>query len=196
MNELFNLLIVQPCKKLPENSAPFTILFDALDQCEQAQEFSAAIEDLWGDVPKFVSLIVSSRPLAFVQNHFKGYNPLFLEPTDDQNKEDLKLILEKRLKSWGVKDEVLLNQLIEALLFQSQGLFLWLAFQQVDLLKLANENKLTVGVITTQCVQNTRNKSTTKISMAKMNKLIIAVKRIPTILITASKQVRVISTIS
>ena len=104
LNELFNLLIVQPCKKLPKTSESFAILLDALDECDQAQEFSAAIKKLWGDVPTFVSLIVSSRPSTFVQNDFKGFTPLLLQPTDKQNREDLKLFLEKRLrdKSWNI----------------------------------------------------------------------------------------------
>ena len=147
ITELFKLLIVQPCKKLPENSKPFTILFDALDECEQAQEFSAAIKKLWGEVPTFVSLLVSSRPATFVQHDFKRYNPLLLDPMDKQNREDLKFFLEKRLRSWGVTDQVLLNLLTEALLSRSQGLFLWLAFQLKDLMKLAKENKLTVDAI-------------------------------------------------
>ena len=90
IEELFDVFIRKPCQNLQQKSGilvkPFTIVLDALDECNEAEEFSSAIKNLWDDVPNFVSLIVSSRPATFVQADFNGYSPFFLEPTEKQKR--------------------------------------------------------------------------------------------------------------
>ena len=68
MNERFNLLIVQPCKK--ETSEPFAILLDALDECEQAQEFSAAIKNLWSNFCLYLDLQLLSKMILKDSLHY------------------------------------------------------------------------------------------------------------------------------
>ena len=149
MESLFKLLIINPCKTLVKHTVPrkFTILIDALDECDDPKGFSAAISCLWGEAPSFVSLIVSSRPQTFVQYNFKGYNPLLLEPTQEQNQEDLRVFLKKRLKDrWGVSNDNI-DEICHVIIIKSGGVFLWLAFQEKHLRDLAETNELTINAI-------------------------------------------------
>jgi WD40 repeat protein len=144
---LLDLLVVQPLAKLEgagKLSKRLVVVLDALDECEKTSEMVRAIASVWDKAPKQCVLLASSRPQDVVKSELEKFGPFYLEPGEEQNQRDLREFVKHRLeKRLGVADDAV----VDALVAQSQGVFLWLAFQQETMYDLASKGELTVDAV-------------------------------------------------
>lgn len=93
---------------------------------------SSALVEAWEEALEWSALIATARPQDVVQKRLKTYKPVYLEPTSDQNRENLRAYTEgRRVRDWGVAGNV-----VDAALEQADGVFQWLAFQERETRRL------------------------------------------------------------
>eukprot|EP00798_Chlamydomonas_sp_ICE-L_P001313 gene1313-32666_t len=113
--ELFHEYILQPLQQLAgeaeergEDLPSIVLLLDALDEPEARGGAN-------GEGARHQ-----------VADLFKKWNPMQLQPSAKENMEDVKLVVEHRMRSLGLVDD--LNEQVRELQERSQGEFVWLKF--------------------------------------------------------------------
>ena len=147
---LIEQIIINPA--LAIKSPPMhkiAVLLDALDECESPDQLSQAIAKVWLKAPSWLALIATARPTDPIAMPLDGFHPHTLQPDNYMNERDLRMFLKSRIvDAWGVKVEGgVADQVIEAAFTQSEGVFLWLAFQEEAMKALAEKKELTVDNI-------------------------------------------------
>ena len=130
ITDAFRVLINDPLYAL-EESEPMLLVIDALDESavEGKSEFLELISDEFPNLPKWIKILVTSRPELPVQEKLKHLNPIHVEMLyETHNIKDLQKYLQTSLSSLCDDDHV-----FESLAWRCQGSFLYAYYTQLEL---------------------------------------------------------------
>ena len=126
---MFSTLFKEPFTNISDPGKYFLIVIDALDECrkEERYELVDLIAKHFHKFPKFIKFLITTRSEQDIANKFHELNPLFLQPDDERNLTDLRIFFEEKLKT-TTKENVSRKDIIEALVYKSEGLMLYSSF--------------------------------------------------------------------
>ena len=125
VGDLFELLFEEPLSRLTVPNYTYLVIVDALDESEYQgrNELLDVIAKCFNKLPLWNRFLVTTRPEIDIRDSLKGLQPLLLEPSDEENLKDIRLLFEKRLncKLRSENHEVIFQKLVQ----KSEGLILW-----------------------------------------------------------------------
>ena len=126
--DAFRVLLSEPLHAL-DRREPMLIVVDALDESKTdgKTEFLELISERFPKLPKWIKILITSRPELQVKKKLEHFNPLEILPQDDNQEEDLKCFVKSSLPHFKVDS-------IDFLVFLCQGSFLY-AYYMVEELK-------------------------------------------------------------
>ena len=126
---MFSILFKEPFTNIPDPGKYFLIVIDALDECRQQEGYELVdlIAKKFYKFPKFIKFLVTTRSERDIANKFHKLNPLFLQPEDEHNLNDLRLFFEDKLKT-TTTELVFREEVIKALVGKSEGSMLCASF--------------------------------------------------------------------
>ena len=128
LSDAFTVLLNEPLHAL-DRREPMLIVVDALDESktDDKSEFLELISDEFPNLPKWIKILITSRPELQVKKKLEHFNPLEILPQDDHQQKDLKCFVQGSLPHFEVDS-------IDHLVFLCQGSFLY-AYYMVKELK-------------------------------------------------------------
>ena len=128
LSDAFTVLLNEPLHAL-DRREPMLIVVDALDESktDDKSEFLELISGEFPDLPKWIKILITSRPELQVKKKLEHFNPLEILPQDDNQQKDLKCFVQGSLPHFEVDS-------IDHLVFLCQGSFLY-AYYMVKELK-------------------------------------------------------------
>ena len=128
LSDAFRVLLSEPLHAL-DRREPMLIVVDALDESktDDKSEFLEMISDEFPELPKWIKILITSRPELQVKRKLEHFNPLEILPQDDNQKKDLKCFVKGSLPHLKVRS-------IKWLVKKCQGSFLY-AYYMVKELK-------------------------------------------------------------
>ena len=129
LSDAFTVLLNEPLHAL-DRREPMLIVVDALDESKTGDksEFLDLISDEFPDLPKWIKILITSRPELQVKKKLEHFNPLEILPQDNNQQEDLKCFVKSSLPHLDVGSGV------DYLASWCQGSFLY-AYYMVKELK-------------------------------------------------------------
>ncbi|KAI9326566.1 WD40-repeat-containing domain protein [Zopfochytrium polystomum] len=129
VSDLFDELLRKPLGSLKKsNPRPLLIVVDALDECGTINERNEML-DLFGrrcrDLPPFVKIFMTSRLEPDIVDAFADMPQSALEPTDADNRRDLRIYAADFLEKQEVSEEVAKSG-ADRLVELSEGIFAWM----------------------------------------------------------------------
>ena len=123
---LFDNLLVQPLAKLDPPNRPIAILIDALDEAtsNEHNDLAILIATEFPKTPKWLRLIITSRPEEAVTAPLQGLDPFILETDTETNRADLRDYLHRELapQMQRSKDS---DAIVDHIIARSEGVFLY-----------------------------------------------------------------------
>ena len=121
---LFSILLKEPLCHIQDPGKHIMIVLDAVDESEynERQDFANLIARRLHKLPSYIRFVITTRPVENLLNMFVKLNPLYIEPNDKRNLNDLKLVLSEKIRSPVSAD------FIDSLTTKSQGLMLYAFF--------------------------------------------------------------------
>ena len=143
--DLFQLLFEEPLIRLKDPGKNILMVIDGLDESEYRgrNELLDVISNHFNELPCWIRFLVTTRPEINIADSLQCFNPLQLEPNDEDNLRDIRLLFEKQLSHVIQKgyQEIVISELVR----KSEGLILY-AYLLVDFMKenilLLTPNKL------------------------------------------------------
>ena len=128
LSDAFRVLLEDPLHGL-NRTEPMLIVIDALDESktEVKNEFLELITDEFKTLPKWIKILISSRPELQVKKKLKFFNPFEIFPDDELHQEDLKHFIKSSLPNVSEDD-------LQFLIWKCEGSFLY-AYYLVNELK-------------------------------------------------------------
>ena len=128
LSDAFTVLLNEPLHAL-DRREPMLIVVDALDESktDEKSEFLELISGEFPDLPKWIKILITSRPELQVKKKLEHFNPLEILPQDDNQQKDLKCFVKGSLPHFMVDS-------IDHLASLCQGSFLY-AYYMVKELK-------------------------------------------------------------
>ena len=128
LSDAFRVLLSEPLHALDRRES-MLIVVDALDETktDDKSEFLELISDEFPDLPKWIKILITSRPELQVKKKLEHFNPLEILPQDDNQQKDLKCFVKSSLLHFEVDS-------IDRLVFLCRGSFLY-AYYMVKELK-------------------------------------------------------------
>ena len=119
LSDAFTVLLNEPLHAL-DRREPMLIVVDALDESktDDKSEFLELISGEFPDLPKWIKILITSRPELQVKKKLEHFNPLEILPQDDNQQKDLKCFVQGSLPHFEVDS-------IDHLVFLCQGSFLY-----------------------------------------------------------------------
>jgi tetratricopeptide (TPR) repeat protein len=121
---LFDTLLVGPlARQYPAPDKPCVVILDGLDEATRADGSNPLAELVaadWARLPRWLRLIVSSRPDAEVQQWLSGVQTMALSGQDPEQQADLLTYLERQLLDMGRPVGI---QVLQRILQASEGAF-------------------------------------------------------------------------
>lgn len=110
----FRVLLSEPLHALNRRE-PMLIVADALDESKTDDKsgFLQLIADEFSELPKWIKILITSRPELQVQKKLKHFNPLEILPDDYHQENDLKCFVEVFLPQFKQDSICLLVELCE-----------------------------------------------------------------------------------
>ena len=121
---LFSLLFKEPfIKCISDQSTPFLIVIDALDESRQEDRYELVdlITTHFHKLPSYIRFLITTRPEKDIARKFQALNPILLEPDEERNLNDLRVFFDNKIET---KTEVLVENLVK----KSEGLMLYASF--------------------------------------------------------------------
>ena len=121
---LFSLLFTEPFINCISNQCkPFLIVIDALDESRQEDRYELVdlIKKHFHKLPNYIRFLITTRQEKDIVLKFQALNPIFLQPDEDRNLNDLRVFFEKNIET---KTEVLVENFVK----KSEGLMLYASF--------------------------------------------------------------------
>ena len=144
---LFSLLFKEPFARCTfDQGTPVLIVIDALDESRQEDRYELVdlITKHFHELPSFIRFLITTRSEKDIMRKFQTLNPIFLEPDEERNLNDLRIFFEKKLQIEA--EFVLKRELVEKLIRKSEGLMLYASFvaklSEDDFFVLDNESLL------------------------------------------------------
>ena len=127
-SDAFRVLLSEPLHAL-DRREPMLIVVDALDESktDDKSEFLELISDEFPDLPKWMKILITSRPELQVKKKLEHFNPLEILPQDENQLKDLKCFVQGSLPHFKVNN-------IDYLVSKCEGSFLY-AYYMVEELK-------------------------------------------------------------
>ena len=122
---LFDNLFVQPLQKVAEPKNDYIVLIDAIDEATRdgRNDIAEFIMGQWHRIPRWLRLIITSRPENNIINTLDHLNPYILDANSKENNDDIKEYIEAEFQELGLDvDDNIINKLIE----KTEGIFLYL----------------------------------------------------------------------
>ena len=128
LSDAFRVLLSEPLHAL-DRREPMLIVVDALDESKTGDksEFLELISDKFPDLPKWIKIMITSRPELQVKKKLEHFNPLEILPQDENQQKDLKCFVGGSLPHFKVDS-------IDYLVRKCEGSFLY-AYHMVKELK-------------------------------------------------------------
>ena len=123
---LFNRLIAFPLSQLVDGGRErLVVVLDGLDEATvgSSNDLARAVAENVRHLPRWVTMLITSRPEGDVPALFAAFNPTVLDAQDDRNNQDVRQYLALRLKTQLVASEEP-HFLLERLVNACQGNFL------------------------------------------------------------------------
>ena len=132
LSDAFRVLLNDPLHAL-ESRDPMLIVIDAMDESlmEGKSEMLELISEEFPHLPKWIKVLITSRPELPVQKKLSHLNPLEITPGDQENKFDIYRYLNSCLSCTGASKWVL-SSVVE----KCQGSFLYAYYVQLELREL------------------------------------------------------------
>ena len=123
---LFSILFKEPFSGIADPGKRILIVLDAVDESEYhgRHELANLISNHLHTLPSYIRFLITTRPEKNLINKFKQLNPLYIEPNDERNLFDLKLVLQERISEASARTADLIANLAE----KSDGLMLYAFF--------------------------------------------------------------------
>ena len=121
---LFSMLFEESFPtSISEQCTPFLIVIDALDECRQEERYELVdlITTHFNKLPSYIRFLITTRSEKDIARKFHNLNPIFLEPDEARNLNDLRVYFRNSIT---IKTE----KLVESLLKRSEGLMLYASF--------------------------------------------------------------------
>jgi len=132
---LFDLLIVQSLiESCPSQDENIVILIDALDEATDGDgnELASFIASQFIKTPKWLRLIITSRPEPLLQHMLQSFDPFIIDTSSRENVSDLHEFLEREL-SKSARSSSVSPQAMETILQRSEGVFLYAEWVRQEL---------------------------------------------------------------
>ena len=125
--DAFRVLLYEPLHALDRRER-MLIVVDALDESktDDKSEFLDLMSDKFPDLPKWIKILITSRPELQVKKKLEHFNPLEILPQDDNQQNDLKYFVKDSLPHFKVHS-------INHLVFLCQGSFLYAYYMVKEL---------------------------------------------------------------
>ena len=141
VGELFELLFEEPLINVDDPGRSLLMVIDGLDESEYKgrNELLDVIANHFSTLPSWIRFCVTTRPELNIADRLQKFNPVLLEQDDEENVHDIRVFLERQLRSVirsGFEEVV-----IDALVREAAGHFLY-AYLMVDFIK-ENVSRLT-----------------------------------------------------
>ena len=123
---LFSILFKEPFSGIADPGKRILIVLDAVDESEYygRNELANLISNHLHTLPSYIRFLITTRPEKNLIEKFKQLNPLYIEPNDERNLFDLKLVLQGRISEASARTADLIANLAE----KSDGLMLYAFF--------------------------------------------------------------------
>ena len=134
VGELFELLFEEPLINVDDPGRSLLMVIDGLDESEYKgrNELLDVMANQFSTLPGWVRFCVTTRPEINIADRLQKFNPVLLEQDDEENVHDIRVFLERQLRSVirsGFEEVV-----IDALVREAAGHFLY-AYLMVDFIK-------------------------------------------------------------
>jgi len=131
---LFETLLAVPFSKdYSSPSNPCFVIMDGVDEAtnqDGSNQLAELIATDWKKLPRWIKLIVSSRPDAEVQQWLGGIESISLSGTDEEQMKDLHSYLDQELKALG---KSVSNEILDQILKASEGTFHYIVLLLEDI---------------------------------------------------------------
>ena len=125
VKDLFEVLFEVPLSDLKDPGRNVLMVIDGLDESEYQgrNELLDVIANNFRRLPCWIRFLVTTRPEINIADSLKSFNPLQLEPNDEENLMDLRLLFEERLSDIMQQgyQEVIITELVK----KCEGLILY-----------------------------------------------------------------------
>ena len=128
VEELFALLFKEPLSSVEDPGRNMLIVIDGLDESEyhDRNELLEVIADHFCKLPMWIRFLVTSRPERNIAKILRHLQPFQLEAEDEQNQNDIKRFIGKKLECIPEAENT--NDNVENLVEKSEGLMLYAYF--------------------------------------------------------------------
>ena len=130
LSDAFTVLLNEPLYDLDKRE-PMLIVVDALDESktDDKSEFLELISDEFLDLPKWIKILITSRPELQVKKKLEHFKPLEILPQDENQQKDLKCFVKGSLPDLG-------EYSIDYLVSECEGSFLYAYYMVKELKKM------------------------------------------------------------
>ena len=128
VEELFALLFIEPLSSVEDPGRNMLIVIDGLDESDyrDRNELLEVIANHFCKLPMWIRFLVTSRPERNIVNILRRLQPFQLEAEDEQNQNDIKRFIGKKLECIPEAENT--NDIVEILVEKSEGLMLYAYF--------------------------------------------------------------------
>ncbi|WP_197443608.1 toll/interleukin-1 receptor domain-containing protein [Maioricimonas rarisocia] len=126
-SELFDYLLARPLQlAIGGGRERYLIVVDALDEANRngRNEFVDLLARHADALPKWVAFVVTSRPDPGISTALQGFEPLALDTSTDENRDDVRRYLRSHLERF-LQDRVDAEKLLDLILERGEALFLY-----------------------------------------------------------------------
>ena len=128
VKDLFDLLFLEPLNRVADPDFTSLVVIDALDESEYQgrNDLLDVIANLFKNLPLWLRFLVTTRPEINIWDSLKDFQPLLLEPKDEENLKVIRFYFERNLSDMLEVEmrEVVLDDLVQ----KSEGVFLCAKF--------------------------------------------------------------------
>lgn len=129
-SDLFKFLIIEPLQLIDGGRSRdrFIIIIDALDETiiNGKSELTQILSHLAQDLPKWLAMIVTSRPEEAILSNFSGLKPIEIKASSIENQEDIREYIENWLAKLNM-DDFNIKEKTDEILSASEGNFLYVS---------------------------------------------------------------------
>ena len=128
VEELFALLFKEPLSSVEDPGRNMLIVIDGLDESDyrDRNELLEVIANHFCKLPMWIRFLVTSRPERNIAKILRHLQPFQLEAEDEQNQNDIKRFIGKKLECIPEAENT--NDIVEILVEKSEGLMLYAYF--------------------------------------------------------------------
>lgn len=122
---VFDNFLLRPLSgDIPDPDRDWLVVIDGLDEAsrDQDNELASFIGEMWGGLPQWLRLVVTTRPELDVSGYLEHLHPFILNAGSPENLQDIRTFLRRGLGAMKIhaSDEVV-NEIVD----KSEGLFLY-----------------------------------------------------------------------